>query len=120
MNARPRNVSANKTDLADLLALHISGARLPRGVREYQAVEGRKFRCDLAWPNLKICVEVDGGDQSFGRHSRAGGMASDAEKQNLLTLAGWKCFRFTGSQVRSGAAIAFLERVFATTSSGVV
>lgn len=112
VNIRRIDLTRNKTDLADTLALQISALRLPRGVREFKGIEGRQFRCDLAWPNLKICVEVDGGDQSFGRHSRAGGMASDAEKQNLLTLAGWRCFRFTGSQVRSGAAIAFLERVF--------
>jgi very-short-patch-repair endonuclease len=111
MNLRRPNISSNKTDLADLLHLQLRAMHLPTPVREYQAIEGRKFRCDLAWLESKLCVEVDGGDMSFGRHSRAGGMASDAEKQNLLTLAGWKCFRFTGSQVRSGYAIDFLTKV---------
>jgi very-short-patch-repair endonuclease len=107
------NVTLNKTDLADLLAMQISGLRLPRGVREYEgAIPGRRFRLDLAWPTLKMCCEVDGGDRMQGRHNRAQGMAADCEKANLLTLAGWKVFRFTGSQVKSGAAIAFLERVF--------
>ncbi len=109
---KPVNVSSNKNDLADLLAMHISGTNLPRGEREHVPIEGRKFRCDLAWPNLKICVEVDGGDRSVGRHSRAAGMASDCEKQNLLTLDGWRCYRFTGTQVRSGFAITFLQRIF--------
>jgi len=112
MNLRRPNISANKTDLADLLAQHLSAMRLPRGVREYVALEGRKFRCDLAWPLLKICCEVDGGDRSFGRHARAVGMAADCEKANLLTLAGWRVFRFSGTMVKNGQAIAFLERVF--------
>jgi very-short-patch-repair endonuclease len=107
------NVALGKTDLADLLALQISGLRLPRGVREYEgAIPGRRFRLDLAWPTLNICCEVDGGDRMQGRHNRAQGMAADCEKANLLTLAGWRVFRFTGSQVKSGAAIAFLERMF--------
>jgi hypothetical protein len=109
------NVALGKTDLADLLALQISGLRLPRGVREYEgAIPGRRFRLDLAWPHLSppVCCEVDGGDRMQGRHNRAQGMAADCEKANLLTLAGWKVYRFTGSQVKSGAAIAFLERVF--------
>jgi very-short-patch-repair endonuclease len=116
MNMRRPNISSNKTDLADLLALQLRAMHLPTPVREYQAISGRKFRCDLAWPDLLICVEVDGGDLSFGRHSRAGGMASDCEKQNLLTLDGWRCYRFTGSQVKSGAAMAFLQRLFLVTA----
>ena len=111
MNMRRPNISSNKTDLADLLALQLRAMHLPTPVREHQAIEGRKFRCDLAWLEAKLCVEVDGGDLMLGRHSRAQGMASDCEKQNLLTLAGWRCYRFTGSQVKSGHAIDFLTKV---------
>lgn len=101
-----------KTDLADTLALQCHALRLPNPDREARLVPGRKFRSDLSWAApLKICVEVDGGDTMHGHHGRAAGMASDCEKQNLLVLAGWTCYRFTGSQVKSGAAIAWLERV---------
>ncbi len=100
-------------DLADTLYLHICALKLPLPVREYCAISGRNYRCDLAWPERWLCVEVDGGERMQGRHSRAAGMASDCEKQNLLVLAGWKPLRFTGGQVRSGVAIAFLERYFA-------
>lgn len=115
------NPARNKSDLADTLLLHIRAHRLPLPVREYVALAPRKFRCDLAWPDLKLCVEVDGGEMMHvhgggGRHNRAQGMASDAEKQNLLTLAGWRCYRFVGAQVKDGTAIAFLERVFAELS----
>jgi hypothetical protein len=112
LNLRRPNISANKTDLADLLALQIRAMHLPAPVREYQALEGRKFRCDLAWLEAKVFAEVQGGEYMQGRHSRANGMAADDEKWNLLTLAGWRGFYFTGSQVRSGAAIDFLTKVF--------
>jgi hypothetical protein len=107
-----RRISLTKTsDLADTLALQLRALHLPIPDREACLVPGRKFRSDLSWPALKICCEVDGGDRMLGRHGRASGMASDCEKQNLLVLAGWTCYRFTGSQVKSGAAIAWLERV---------
>lgn len=100
------------SDLADLLALHIRAHRLPEPVREYRALPDRKFRCDLAWPELKLCIEVDGGELMQGRHNRAAGMASDCEKANLLVLAGWRCLRFTGQMVKDGRAIALLQDYF--------
>lgn len=104
----------NKTDLADTLQLQVRAMRLPEGVREYLALApARKFRCDLAWPDRKLFVEVDGGEYIQGRHSRGYGMASDSEKWNLLTLAHWRGFRFTGGQVRSGFALDILTRYFA-------
>lgn len=104
----------NKTDLADTLHVQLRAMRLPAGMREYQALApARKFRCDLAWPDRKLFVEVDGGELMQGRHNRAGGMASDCEKLCLLTLAGWKCFRFTGQQVKNGFALDILMRYFA-------
>ena len=105
----------NKTDLADLLALHIRAMRLPTATREYRAIDGRQFRIDIAFVSHKLAVEVDGGENlpnGGGRHNRAAGMASDSEKQNLLLMAGWRCMRFTGQQVKSGQAIATLEQFF--------
>lgn len=106
-------MNTRRFDLADTLHMQIRAVRLPRALRDYQALLPRKFKCDLAWPDRKLCCEVDGGELMQGRHSRAAGMASDCEKVNLLTLAGWRCLRFTGGMVKSGAAIAFLERWFA-------
>lgn len=106
-------MNARRFDLADSLHQQVRARRLPEAQRDYHALLPRKFKCDLAWPAIRLCVEVDGGELMQGRHSRAAGMASDCEKQNLLVLAGWKTLRFTGGMVRSGAAIAFLERWFA-------
>jgi very-short-patch-repair endonuclease len=94
------------SDLADLLQLHLRANHCPLPLREYVAIPGRKFRCDLAWPDRKLCVEVDGGEFMRGRHTRGAGMASDCEKHNLLVLAGWHTLRVTGGQVKDGSALA--------------
>ena len=101
-------------DYADTLELQIRASRLPQPVRDLKAVPGRQFRIDLAWPELRLCVECDGEsgctkDGTFvpyGRHGSRKGMATDAEKQNGLVLAGWRPLRFTGAQVKSGYALA--------------
>lgn len=101
------------TDLADLLAQQIRALRLPAPVREYRALPPRRWRCDLAWPDYRLAVEVDGGEyvRGGGRHNRAAGMAADCEKHNALAMAGWTSLRFTGAQVKRGEAIALLEQV---------
>jgi very-short-patch-repair endonuclease len=107
---RPK--TAARFDYADMLLQHIRAMHLPEPIREYpEAIPGRKFRLDLAWPQALVFVECDGGEWVKGSARRHGG-ATDCERWNLLTLAGWTGFRFVGSQVRSGAAIQVLEQVF--------
>lgn len=108
---------SRRFDLADTLLLHIRAERLPAPIRDYRAIPDRKFLIDLAWPERKLSVEVDGGELMQGRHNRAAGMASDCEKQNLLALAGWRCLRFTGGQVKDGTAIRMLASWFASKTS---
>jgi very-short-patch-repair endonuclease len=68
-------------------------------VREHEgAVPGRKYRIDIAFPETRLAVEVDG--WSFhGKHK--GDFTRDRERQNLLTLNGWRILRFTAGQIRS-------------------
>jgi very-short-patch-repair endonuclease len=106
------NITRNKTDLADTLALHLRAMQLPAPVREYRPWKDRCFRLDLSWPLRLLYVEVDGGELMQGRHNRAQGMANDCEKMALLTLAGWRGFRFVGSQVRNGYALDILQQWF--------
>jgi very-short-patch-repair endonuclease len=99
-------------DYADFLNQHLRALKLPAAVREYRPFPDRRFRLDLAWPDRLLFVECDGGEHIIGRHNRAAGMASDCEKLALLTLDGWRGFRFLGSQVTSGFAVQMLERWF--------
>jgi len=98
-------------DYADVLLAQIRALRLPEPIRDGCFVPGRKFKTDLAWPDRLLFVELDGGEWTHGRHGRGTGMANDCLKWNALVLEGWTGFRFVGSQVRSGLAIATLERV---------
>lgn len=98
-------------DWANVLQQQLYALKLPPGERDYRFDEVRKWLMDLAWPWLKTFAECDGGEWSVGRHSRAPGMQSDCEKWNAATLAGWRGFRFVGSQVKSGYAAGILELV---------
>lgn len=60
------------------------------------AVPNRRFSLDIAIPHLKIAVEVDGW-QYHGKHKSA--HTKDRERQNLLTLNGWRILRYTAKQI---------------------
>jgi very-short-patch-repair endonuclease len=101
------------SELETELAGYITMMKLPEPEREYQAISGRKFRFDFAWPDHMIAAEVDGGIYTGGRHTTGTGYEADAEKCNLAVLDGWRVFRFTKSMIRSGTAITWLERALA-------
>lgn len=72
---------------------HIPGAH-----REFpNAVPGRRFKLDVAFPEKKLCIEIDGWEW-HGKHK--GDFQRDRERQNLLTVHGWRILRFTASDVR--------------------
>lgn len=71
---------------------------VPTAVYEYcGAVPGRRYRIDIAIPERRLAIEVDGW-QYHGRHK--GDFARDRERQNALTLHGWRILRFTAGQIR--------------------
>ena len=94
---------------------HIFFPGLPIGVAEYRFHAERRWRFDYAWPSHKIAIEQEGGVFVQGRHSRGAGMVKDMEKYNNAALLGWRVFRFTPQQIKSGEACQFMLRVFPTT-----
>ena len=133
---------AKLTKGEELFRFHCKAVGLPAPVSEYQFGEGRHakrlWRFDFAWPDSKIAVEIEGGTRSNpvkcnrcgnlvrkrtkagrwyqvvegGRHNRAGGFEADAEKYNAAGEIGWRVFRFTTNQVKSGIAVDVIEQVF--------
>src|SRR3990167_655754 len=87
------------------LTLQMKIAGLTGWKREYRFDPVRMWRIDFAWPQIRLAVEVDGGNWSGGRHVRGAGFAKDAEKQNAMTLAGWRLLRYTTEMVKSGIAV---------------
>jgi len=59
-------------------------------------VGGHRFRPDIAFPDVRLAVEVDG----WAYHRTKEQRDSDVERDNLLMLAGWRVLRFTWEDVR--------------------
>jgi len=70
---------------------------------------GRKWRADFAYVNIKLLVEIEGGEFIQGRHNR--NLAKDASKYNNACLMGWRVLRFTGSMLKSGEAMETMRKV---------
>lgn len=100
------------SDLEDLLCHQIRAVGLPKPEREYRFHPARRFRFDVAWPDRMLAVEVDGGNWVNGAHNRGSGRKRDNEKQNLAVLGGWRVLRFTGTEVKTGEALAAIEEAF--------
>ena len=84
-------------------------------VREFKFHPDRKWRLDLAWPESKLAVEVEGfsAGGSAGRHQRPAGFDKDCEKYAELAIAGWRLIRVTTKQVKDGRALQWIERALA-------
>ncbi|HLB76050.1 MAG TPA: hypothetical protein VJO72_03365 [Candidatus Dormibacteraeota bacterium] len=104
------------SSLEEALLLQITAAGLPRPEREYQFAKPRRWQFDFAFPARKVAVEVEGGVWIGGRHTRGRGYESDCEKYNEASLAGWRVLRFTPAMIRSGAALATVERALSSPS----
>ncbi len=81
-------------------------------VREYQFHETRKWRFDMAWPAQRLALEVDGGTNNQGRHTRGAGFAADCTKINEAILLGWRVLRVTSDHIKSGQALQWVERAY--------
>lgn len=88
-----------------------TASRWPSAQREYQgAVPGRGFRIDIAFPDIRLAIEVDG----FQHHGRfLGDFKKDRIRQNLLTLNGWRILRFSAGQIRKDL-VSCVEMISAT------
>lgn len=57
---------------------------------EHKFHHTRKWRFDIAWPEKKVFLEVDGGIWIKGGHNRGAQMKKDWEKRNNATILGWR------------------------------
>lgn len=96
------------------ISLEIMAYELPRPTPEYRFAKSmkRRWRFDLAWPDLMLAVEIDGGTWSGGRHVRGKGYEADCEKHNTAALMGWCVLRFTSDMVYRGEAIGAILAAF--------
>jgi hypothetical protein len=109
--AKPRKStpSAALLDYAETLLIQLQLSGLPEPQREFMFHRKRKWRFDLAWPELLIAVEIEGGIWSGGRHVRGEGYEADCEKYNEAQLAGWMVLRFTPRMIKKDKAGGVIE-----------
>lgn len=70
----------------------------------------RKWQIDWAFVPELLAVEVEGGYAAGGRHTSVSGFLKDMEKYNVLACLGWRLIRVTPRDVRSGAAVTWIQR----------
>lgn len=85
----------------------IIAAGLPEPFREFTFHPERDWRLDLAWPAIKLAVEIDG-----QVHRTKERFARDMEKQNALVFHGWRCLRVAPVNVETGSALALVKLAF--------
>lgn len=99
------------TSSSDVLAAQCRMGGLPEVVREYRFHATRRWRFDLAWPELRVAVEVDGGTWTSGRHNYPSGWVKDQEKLNEAAILGWRVLHVTPRQVEDWEAFGLVERL---------
>lgn len=91
---------------------------LPAPATEVRFHANRRWRFDLAWPDRKLAVEVEGGIWKGGRHTRGLGYERDCEKYNTAALHGWRVLRFTVGMVKDGRALDVVREALCAASAG--
>lgn len=120
---------------ARVLMRECRDAGLPPPVAELHFHPTRRWRFDLAWPDQRIAVEIEGGafaqkDRKTGRrtgpgrHTRGAGFRADVEKYGEAFMLGWRVLRVLPEHITKGYAIAWLTPVLspcaAQRTAGVV
>lgn len=77
-------------------------------VQEHRFHESRRWRFDLAWPDLRLACEVDGGSWIGGRHTSGAGFEADCEKLSNAAAAGWRVLRVTPRMIDDGRALVLI------------
>lgn len=72
-----------------------------------------RWRFDLAWPHLRVAVELDG-----AHHRTKGQLQRDDRKQNAAVLQGWTVLRFTWDRIEGEPNRVVAEVVQALTAAG--
>ena len=69
---------------------------------EHQFHPERKWAFDVAWPDKKVAVELEGLTYRGGRHQRMEGFTEDCLKYEAALVMGWTVYRVPGSWIYQG------------------
>lgn len=100
-----------KPDYPALLISRLFYAGLPTPTREYLFHPVRRWRFDLAWPAIKVAVEIEGGTWINGGHTRALGYQKDCTKYNAAAELGWVVLRYTPAMLSKYTTVKQISKV---------
>lgn len=78
---------------------------------EYKFHPVRRWRFDLAHPETKTAIEIEGGIWTKGRHTRPIGYIKDMEKYNAAIELGWVILRYSTEQMKKSETYEQIKRV---------
>jgi hypothetical protein len=84
----------SESPLETYIRLLLGRAGLPPEVLQHRLVDawGKPYaRLDLAWPSVRLAIEVDGREY----HDAPGALYRDRSKANAALIDGWRVLRFT-------------------------
>ena len=117
MRASPRPWPTNgggavskRTEVEDRLEAQLLEAGLVGFEREYQAIEGRRFKWDFAYVKDRLLIEVQGAVWVKGGHSTGVGITRDCEKVSLASVNKWFTIPVTTDHVKSGKALEWIKQ----------
>lgn len=91
LQAHGDEVRATDSGFERLVISSLGSAGLPAPLLQHPVeLGGRRYRIDLAYPERRLAIELDG-----AVHLRRDVWEADHERQNALVLAGWTVLRFT-------------------------
>jgi hypothetical protein len=97
LEARQPGYDPGDSELEARVTWWLAAAGLPAPVRQHPVlVQDHRYRVDLAYPDLRIAIELDG----WAHHGTRGAFDHDRERGNDLELAGWTVLRFTSRSPR--------------------
>lgn len=65
----------------------------------------RAWRSDVAWPRVRVALEIQGGNWNGGRHCRPSAMQAEYDKQNGYSSRSWLCFYADWAQMKQPCLI---------------
>lgn len=97
LDAREPGYDPGDSALEARVARWMTVSGLPAPVRQHPVlVDDRRYRIDLAYPEPRIAIELDG----WADHGTRGAFDRDRQRGNDLELAGWTVLRFTSRSAR--------------------
>ena len=91
-----------KNDFAKLIS---ESAAEPFELEFAFAAPERKWRADIAFPGVRVAIEIDGGTWTLGRHNRPGSVLKDMEKGNGYAARGWVVFHTPWEWIEDGEKV---------------